>query len=500
MTESDELHSLKKESHIISVEPSVLDSTPELVVTSVANRQATITALKKRLKTFAESHFDFFHKGFEHQSPARLAESKIFGIQAVLGRINFKVGEDAEILLRAEAQGNDRTRAEALLEADRLVTRALNAAKRVLRDPCHPDEKGVSYTGLTYFQKYGEIRVIPYAPVALVGLPLNAIREKNNLLAIPHEVGHYVYHHRNIDPSTDPISHQYVPASLKYSDWQEEVFADVCGSLIAGPVMAFDFQELVKRYDREYFLVAGGHGHPPPFVRPLIYTHALRARTNPRWQTLANELDQRWKRYLYAEWNKLFGLPNGTTMATLRTRIMGADAAVMGLNKEDAFYLKQLQQAMPYIQVVKDEIGLGDDVQVLVDAALMRLNGIEDDWTPNLTPANLATDEAALRWWNSLTFTGIGLDPPVLGEKSDIWKHWVTAEKFFGDIPPDPVINPASKETILITAGDDIYEFSRQPAVPKKGPDGYPIYVWQPLWYASGWTTQGPMEGPGRPP
>ena len=46
---------------------------------------------------------------------------------------------------------------------------------------------------LTYLQKSYETRVIPYAEVCLIGIPFTSVRLTEDLLAIPHEVGHYVF-------------------------------------------------------------------------------------------------------------------------------------------------------------------------------------------------------------------------------------------------------------------------------------------------------------------
>lgn len=50
-------------------------------------------------------------------------------------------------------------------------------------------------TVLTYFHKTHAVQVIPYAPVAIIGIPVASINEKRQFILIAHEIAHYVYWH-----------------------------------------------------------------------------------------------------------------------------------------------------------------------------------------------------------------------------------------------------------------------------------------------------------------
>jgi hypothetical protein len=77
--------------------------------------------------------------------------------------------------------------------------------------------------------------------------------------------------------------------------WLEEVFADVYGALIAGPVLALDFQELV--YDNSNLDEDDGD-HPVGAIRPFIYTDTLERiqdKNGPVFPKSAQALANKWQ-------------------------------------------------------------------------------------------------------------------------------------------------------------------------------------------------------------
>jgi hypothetical protein len=48
-------------------------------------------------------------------------------------------------------------------------------------------------TAITYTWTTNTSRVIPYADVALIGLPISVLGNQEDVLAIPHEVGHFLF-------------------------------------------------------------------------------------------------------------------------------------------------------------------------------------------------------------------------------------------------------------------------------------------------------------------
>lgn len=260
------------------------------------SRQATLITLAANLYAFAEEQFRYFYQGF---SDGTLQASPEHPPEHVLTIILEQISYDLEAFQWAAQQrisGDDDTK-EALDLGDKLTWQALKPAV----DRFHL--QGV--TTLVYFQKFAEIRVIPYAKIALIGLPITCIpmgesshRQivARDFLAIPHEVGHYVYWHGKVEKAGEiHMLHDYLrteigPKLCRGSEWLEELFADVYGCLIAGPAIAASFQDLQMRVSHKRFLSNDGE-HPTPFIRPDIYTKVLSVRY-PEWAT---HLNKRWQ-------------------------------------------------------------------------------------------------------------------------------------------------------------------------------------------------------------
>jgi hypothetical protein len=131
------------------------------------------------------------------------------------------------------------------------------------------------------------------------------------LLAIPPEVGHYVY--RRFIGKAQTFARSDLNALLtspditqEYRTWIkgifEETLADIYGCLIAGPVMALDFESLSLANSQKDFREGDGQ-HPNPALRPLVYcqvlaSKGLRKLVRGDWQTIGKELSARWDRQL----------------------------------------------------------------------------------------------------------------------------------------------------------------------------------------------------------
>ncbi len=94
------------------------------------------------------------------------------------------------------------------------------------------------------------------------------------LLALPHEIGHYVYQHGTIGGMpVAQISQQF--RTKPYFWWCEELFADVYGCIIAGPLSAFSMQAFLESGDRQRAWNEDEE-HPTPHLRPYILSDILR--------------------------------------------------------------------------------------------------------------------------------------------------------------------------------------------------------------------------------
>ena len=129
---------------------------------------------------------------------------------------------------------------------------------------------------LTYFQKTPTIRLLPYVPLALIGIDLTAIHDRAQLLAIAHEAGHHVYRQLTTNYSVEPqkkaekralVAPDQFPAWLRA--WTEEVFADIYSVLVAGPVAGFSVQAMLMG-ELPGVLLQDDADHPLPALRPDI--------------------------------------------------------------------------------------------------------------------------------------------------------------------------------------------------------------------------------------
>lgn len=335
----------------------------QIIETSVTNiqetqnlpRQTTLLNTFKCLNAFGERQFKFFFEGFYggerylEPSPRYPAD---YVLRATLDQIVF----DITALQRAWHQrklGSDEEKA-ALHRADILADQALQLACQA--DLIHPA------IAITYFQKIHTARVIPYAPVALLAIPLSCATNSaqpnaRDFLAIYHEVGHYVYRHGIINSERVPVylANRFYDRPIWVQAWLEEIFADIFGAMMAGPLIALDFQELQSDNLPEQFAEDDGV-HPIPLIRPEIYLKVLEKRRGKDmvWEMLSDN----WERIVqrrgnpkqfrprssYGQWQKI----KETRDCLLEVVEVIADQLQQQLSR-DAFLYEQIPaQPSPY--------------------------------------------------------------------------------------------------------------------------------------------------------
>src|SRR5712692_7881671 len=172
--------------------------------TEVANdvpRMNTLRTLGQSLRQFAADQFNFFYDGFGFGNPKPKYRLKTlpqdnYPPEHVFAVTLEQIGFDIEVIQRAanqriaaeeQAKNGPCAAKDALAQADVLAYAALKPAQD---NGLLPYERP---TVVTYFQKDTSIRVVPYAPVALIGVPFSCTTVPTDFLAIPHEVGHYVF-------------------------------------------------------------------------------------------------------------------------------------------------------------------------------------------------------------------------------------------------------------------------------------------------------------------
>jgi hypothetical protein len=378
--------------------------------------------LALRLKSFALQHFDFFHA---HYGDALLTARDATALPAfedmlrkhprdyALSVILDQVAYDLEVIQRAADQRSAVPVAitTTLEQADKLAFLALEPAKRA-----GLVEK--STTVVTYFEKSPRVRVVPYAPLAVIGLPLTCTSLRRDYLAIPHEIGHYVYWHGRIEGAGPEYVwerfEQDVPPHPTYrSKWKEEIFADTYGCLCGGPVMALDFQDLMLKYTAHDFVRDDGE-HPSPVLRPELYLEVLQRMSCPN---ATARLRARWDERLSAlKLAREFRRPYSAPVA--------CDEA---------------------LDATRSVVDLGID--------LLGLDSFGDTWgAADLGPGDRlkALYDRFDRSFDALL--GAGGQPVALAAGPDLWTDW--ANRFFaGPVPDAREIDPAMWHRLLRADG-----------------------------------------------
>ena len=396
----------------------------------------TYKAVVECLKAFGASQFQFFNDGFQQ---GRLVPSMEYPAEYTLRTTLDQVTHDLVVIQWAVDQRTDGSAAmkQTLDKADKLAQEAINLA--VEGGLLNGQKPAV----ITYFNKSAEVRMIPYAPVALVGIPFTATEVAQDFLAIPHEVGHYVYRHTlGLAAELDAL----IPLQPAYQrPWTEEIFADVYGCLVAGPVMGLDFQDLFLDDSLEDFVGDDGD-HPVEALRPDLYTSILAELDFPR---AAEALNQRWAERLEKRGSPSTFVPYGesgeVTMADARADLEKAAGKILE-RLEKAHKVRHADPTGYWSEELKN----GAEVESLYRAFAKRVSS-----PPNITMPQLRHlgDKVGIVEGNS--------EPTNMRRKgaTGTWKDWI-------------------KEQSSSSGGYQL-----------------PSAVWVSVLASGGWTTRGPEDG-----
>ncbi|MCP4416074.1 MAG: hypothetical protein GY805_05605 [Chloroflexi bacterium] len=253
----------------------IMETTCQLRAAQGVTRMQTLHNLVKCLRVFAAGQFHFFYQGFTGMT-LKPADYPRYPIDYVLRGVIYQIENDIEAVQRAITQRETGT-----MRMKDTLTLADQMAYDALKPALHGESPLIDGTPtvITYFQKFASIRLIPYASVALIGIPFTCTRNAKDFLAIPHEVGHFVFRRGENSDGTLRKQMGDALATLEYSpkyneNWMEEVFADVYGCLVAGATVALDFQDLQMEKSPDDF-VNDDSEHPVPMLRPYLYTSVL---------------------------------------------------------------------------------------------------------------------------------------------------------------------------------------------------------------------------------
>jgi hypothetical protein len=165
-------------------------------------------------------------------------------------------------------------------------------------------------TPVVYFDKlYGITRALFKPQIPVISIPLTDYNQRANWLALAHEFGHHIYwnsltsirdvdefHGNLVSAIRRTISAMYAEV---WENWLEEIFADVCGVLFAGPDYVVSCQELAAEQVKSLEdFVLDDHEHPSLFIRPVIVEKVMEETksrvNNGTFESAHTTLAQRW--------------------------------------------------------------------------------------------------------------------------------------------------------------------------------------------------------------
>jgi len=250
--------------------------------------------LLKEFNNFAHEYFDYIAKTYPSESETSLSQD----LSTALGSLQ----QEWAVISRACEQREIEEFKEWLAKADAY---AQNYYSRFL------GYKVSNADPITYFEKLYAITRYAFTPYPLISIPLYVFNDPSQWLALAHELGHFVFWN-----STKLSAHQEVQTRLRnavlkalsdlvlaklkdlsvsvsaesydyfqkqpivihiYMNWLEEIFADVCGTLLAGPAYVISGQRRVAEMaSTPDALIADDELHPAPYLRPLIGLETLK--------------------------------------------------------------------------------------------------------------------------------------------------------------------------------------------------------------------------------
>jgi hypothetical protein len=294
-----------------------------------SDRETTIRELLFLLRKFGEQQFRFFEQGFNQAGNFKLQPHEDCGGKVdispthVFSVIVDQLANDLMVIQRAFEQrivARLSPSREDKRPAPQKVFNTLDTADRLawsaqkMLEPYLPANRFAGRTTvLCYLNKAPNVRIIPYAPVALIGIPMTALGYQTgdpqwarDFLTIPHEFAHHVYWYgrdfkNHLDQPVGEIPFLRVQLEQKVQglcptvqNWHEEIFTDVLGCMIGGPVVALSMIDLLVA-ERGNQLTIDDGTHPLPLLRPYIYTATLR---QMNMDVIADTLEKYWSERL----------------------------------------------------------------------------------------------------------------------------------------------------------------------------------------------------------
>lgn len=463
-------------------------------------RTFTAKCLIRRLHQFGTNHFNFFRDYYVPASVNLEDYPREYAFALILDQISCDL-EAVERAMNQRILGCTVTTAGAqaprfsvdscvaqLALADVLAWRALRPARDAgffdsQAGQCEGSLTRLS-TALTYFQKSLNIRMIPYAPVALIGVPYNCLSVARDFLAIPHEIGHYVYRHgqvaKHVGQDRSWVLREFfwkeldrrLPADQDKRHWAEEIFADVYGCLCAGPVLALDFQDLQLEESKEGFIRDDG-AHPVPAVRPWVYQYVLNYLLTHfgLWPRSCPALQARWEQQFKQRRDEYdLTLEQIARLQDDRTNVEKIASIVLDI-LNPANPLDHKIQALVATPWCDDLGGSNPNPEALYGSFEVMVSAINPDDPAQQCPDDISRDlDDQLRYdltqWDHLL---AGLED-IPREPLSPWHQWALARGFSATASPWRIARTPQQLT-----ADDWLDLLRADGWVTKGPRGAPI-------------------------
>lgn len=295
------------------------------------------------------------------------------------------VATDHEIIRQAIAQRRQNRDLEnnflsahpvELLITDKLAIKAVAPFQHLLLDHKNgQDDLAI----ITYLSERTHIHLVPYTKqFILIGVSYDRVPPaasifddeefigKNlyafELMAIPHEVGHYVFQHGKVDGRTfSELSEKF--EGNPYYRWCEEIFADVYSCIVAGPLAAISMQALLMSIDKERAW-KDDEEHPTPVLRIFIFAeilYRLKQIKGERYpfENVVNKLDSDWSRIL-----ALWGYGSVEQSEGRPVRVYLHDNS--GLHLDQIVNVKRVMKAiqpivLDYVEILLQQLNEEDD-------------------------------------------------------------------------------------------------------------------------------------------
>jgi hypothetical protein len=259
-----------------------------------------IKSLLNKLLCFGANQFYYFYLGFGGETkstpstaedsqpynthankcgpnePQRLVKDYTYPPDYILRAVLDQITYDYEVLQRAMHQRLKGTRDQQ--ETLQLANLWAKELLEKVRAEKLPDATPIV---ISYFNRTTRIRMIPYADVVLVGVPMTATlpNQRRDLLVLPHEIGHFLYWHGQIgQKSVRAALRDIVQGEFPYiRNWIEEIFADVFGFIVSGEPAIVPWALTMILDNPPGLQVQDNSIHPIDAVRPYVYLYAWQA-------------------------------------------------------------------------------------------------------------------------------------------------------------------------------------------------------------------------------